>query len=657
VIYRECGIKTVKGLKGMVHWPNATDLSVFYEDPQVLKTAGDASDLLVQSITYDPCKPLLSVPRAVYNLDPAWSTCTAGISGLWDPPRVLQPASGPLTPDPTTTPQAQTVLTSSAAPASAIAPTTPTATTSAGPALKPSQVIPASSSSRSDADPGSTAEPGANRDSAIIPKQDPSQDPGFFSDSTASTHSEPDIPKNGGLRSFSKEPTELQSQNGGPPTANLDSPAPPSSPIIGSHTALGLTSKGLSVNGAILTAGSAPVTLDNIPVSVATAYAGIGTSRPALANIPSDTPSFIGHQIEVASDGRVIAAGTTLSQGGSGVTISGTEASLGGSGLVIGTSTFAIRSSTPAIAPTLPSIGGQQVQVDPHGDVIIGGTTLSHGGSAATVAGTAVSFGADGFIIGTSTFVVPTPASASTLPLVGGQVVQVAPSGNVVVAGTTISPGKAGAIISGTPVSLGPNGLIIGHSTFTVAVSPVVPTLPLIGGQRIHPAADGGFVVAASTTLQPGAPGTVVSGTSVSLGSQGLVIGSSTYAPPKQQSAAVYTIGGETLIAAPSSAVLVAGQTLSIGGPAVTISKTDVSLGSAGLVVGSKTYNIPTYSNEAPSLITFGIGGTAATSALANSSIAAFTAQAERGSGFWNKHTFFLSAVVAAGFGVLAFGL
>jgi hypothetical protein len=689
VIYRECGIKTVKGLKGMVHWPNATDLSVFYEDPQVLKTAGDASDLLVQSITYDPCKPLLSVPRAVYNLDPAWSTCTAGISGLWDPPRVLQPASGPLSPDPTTTPQAQTILTSSAAPASAVAHTTPTATTSAGPAPKPSQVIPASSSSRSNAGPGSTAEPGANRDSAIIPKQDPSQDPGFISDSTTSTHSEPDIPKNGGLQSLSKKPTELQSQNGGPPTANLDSPAPPSSPITGSHTALGLPSKGLSVNGAILTAGSAPVTLDNIPVSVATAYAGVGTSRPALANIPSDIPSFNSHQIEVASDGRVIAAGATLSQGGSGVTISGTEASLGGSGLVIGTSTFAIRSSTPAIAPTLPSIGGQQVslgsngliigtstmavpapasvsalplvggqkvQVAPDSNVIIGGTTLSHGGSAATVAGTAVSLGADGFIIGTSTFVVPTPASASTLPLVGGQAVQVAPSGNVVVAGTAISPGKAGAIISGTPVSLGPNGLIIGHSTFTVAVSPVAPTLPLIGGQRIHPAADGGFVVA-STTLQPGAPGTVVSGTSVSLGSQGLVIGSSTYAPPKQQSAAVYTIGGETLIAAPSSAVLVAGQTLSIGGPAVTISKTVTSLGSAGLVVGSKTYNIPTYFNEAPSLITFGIGGTAATSALANSSVVAFTAQAGRGSGVWNKHTFFLSAVVAAGFGVLAFGL
>jgi len=179
----------------------------------------------------------------------------------------------------------------------------------------------------------------------------------------------------------------------------------------------------------------------------------------------------------------------------------------------------------------------------------------------------------------------------------------------------------------------------------------------LIGSQRIHPAADGGFVVA-STTLQPGAPGTIVSGTSVSLGSQGLVIGSSTYAPPKQQSAAVYTIGGETLIAAPSSAVLVAGQTLSISGPAVTISKTVMSLGSAGLVVGSKTYKIPTYSNEAPSLITFGIGGTAATSALANSSVVAFTAQAGRGSSVWNKHTFFLSAVVvAAGFGVLAFRL
>lgn len=72
------------------------------------------------------------------------------------------------------------------------------------------------------------------------------------------------------------------------------------------------------------------------------------------------------------------------------------------------------------------------------------------------------------FIAGTSTFVVPSTPRLSTLPLIGGQSIQAAPNGHVVIAGTMLSPGKPGLMVSGTPITLGPSGLIIGSSTYAV---------------------------------------------------------------------------------------------------------------------------------------------------------------------------------------------
>lgn len=607
--------------------------------------------VVVQSMTYDPCKPLLSVPSEVFKLDTAWLNCTAGISGLWDPPRVLQPASGPLTPDPTTTSQADPHLISSAVPASIVAPNTPTATTSAGPSPKPLQVFPASSSSSDD--PGSSPEPGINRDPASKPQPGPSQNPSPPSDPRASVDPGASVANSEGSGGSIQEGVELHSQYGsssGPTRANLDPPAPAPTITIGSHTAIVLPNEGVSVNGATMNAGVAPITLDNTPISVGSSYVMIGTSSLALPNVSPDLPS-------VAPNGHVVIAGTTLLQGGPGATIAGTAVSLGANGLIIGSSTFAISSSVPALTPTLPLIGGQAVHVASNGDVVI--------------------------------------------------------------AGTTITPGKAGALISGTPVSLGSNGLVVGSSTYAVPAPSSAPTLPSIGGQQVQQAANGGVVVA-GTTLLPGTPGMMISGTSVTLDSAGLIVGSSTYALQTSTSAGVYTIGGETITAGPSSEVLLGGQTLSLGGAAATVSGTIISLDSVGLVVGHNTYSIPAASHEAAPLLTFGgrvytantlgdfvvgsqtllpggagitisgtpvslapsdgdvvaagetssigLGGlimggfggkiaTTTSSALANSSVVAFTGQAGRGSDVLDRYGFFLSAIVVLGFGTLAFGL
>lgn len=46
------------------------------------------------TVTYNPCSPTLSVPPAIYTIDPAWSACGLGMKGLFDPPIFLTP--GPM---------------------------------------------------------------------------------------------------------------------------------------------------------------------------------------------------------------------------------------------------------------------------------------------------------------------------------------------------------------------------------------------------------------------------------------------------------------------------------------------------------------------------------------------------------------------------------
>ena len=657
--HRNCGITTVTGVLGNTRYQYATDSSVFYinhtETPHYGGLMNGFRGVDVQFMTYDPCSPLLSVPSEVYKIDTAWSNCTAGISGLWDPPRVLLSASDPLAPDPTVTSQAEPTFISSAVPASIVTPNTPAATTSAGPSPKPPQVFSALSSSSDD--PGSSSMSGNNRDSASKPQSGPSQDPSLLPEPRLSVDPGASVANNGGSGGSIQGDAELQGQYGSSSAvtrANLDPLVPVPSITTGSHTAIVLLSEDSSVNGATITADTAPITLDNSPTLIGSSYAIIGTSSLKLPIVPPNLPSSDGHPVEITSNG----------------------------------------------------------------DVVVAGLTLSQGGSAITIAGTVVSLGADGLTVGIST-TKSTSASILTLPLVGDQKVHIGANGDAVIAETTLLSGKPGIMDSGTLITLGFNGLIIGPSTYAVSAPSSDSTLPSIGGQQVQKAASGGVVIAGKTLL-PGTPGMMISGISLSLDSAGLIVGSSIYALLMPTPAAIFTIGGETITAGTSSALLLAGQTISLGGPAVTMSGTIISIGSAGLLVGSKTYSIPAASHKTPPLITFGaqvytvnsigdfaagskslvpggaeltisgtpvslapsdedivVGGktssidlgvlimggfgggsaTATSSALANSSIVAFTGQAPKRLDVQDRYTLFFSAVVVAGFGVLTFGL
>ena len=324
----------------------------------------------VQFMTYDPCSPLLSVPSEVYKIDTAWLNCTAGISGLWDPPRVLLSASDPLTPDPTMTSQAEPTFISSAVPASIVTPNTPTVTTSAGPSPKPPQAFSASSSISDDS--GSSSKSGNNRDPASKPQSGPSQDPSLLPEPGLSVDPGASVANNGGSGGSIQGDAELQGQYG----------------KTGSHTAIVLPSQDFSVNGATITADTAPITLDNSPTSIGSSYAIIGTSSLNLPIGPPNLPSSDGHPVEITPNGHVVVAGLTLSQGGSATIIAGTVVSLGVDGLTVGTSTFT--ESTSASILTLPLVGGQKVHVGANGDVVIAETTLLSGKPGVMVSGTPI---------------------------------------------------------------------------------------------------------------------------------------------------------------------------------------------------------------------------------------------------------------------------
>ncbi len=137
-----------------------------------------------------------------------------------------------------------------------------------------------------------------------------------------------------------------------------------------------------------------------------------------------------------------------------------------------------------------------------------------------------------------------------------------------------------------------------------------VPTGFAINGQSV---AEGGSAV-------------TVDGTVISLGPSGLQIGSSTIPINAEQTAeapqSIFEIDGKTFTAAPTGFPL-AGQTVADGGPAVTIDGTTVSLGSLGLQIGSSMLALTAGQTAGPSmggLIMSGFGSVPSATAGASNS-------------------------------------
>ncbi|MCJ1229032.1 hypothetical protein MMC12_005696 [Toensbergia leucococca] len=366
-------------------------------------------------------------------------------------------------------------------------------------------------------------------------------------------------------------------------------------PSVGGQQIQPLPGGGLIIGGTSLLPG-VQTTIGSVGVSVGSGSIIVGSSTLALSASSSaiaTLPSIVGQQIQLALDGGVIIGGNTLPPGAQ-TSVGGTLVSIGTNNVIIGSKTYAVPTPGATAATPLPLVGGESLQVAPNGGILIGGSTISPGAQV-TVSGTPIAVGINNVVVGGSTYALPSPAiSAATAipPTVGGEQISPGLNGAIVAGQSTISPGNE-ALISGTPVSVGTGKVVIAGNTYPMPFSST-SALQVIAGQQIQTAANGNIIFPGSTTLSAGGPAATIAGSVVSVLPSGL--GLLVLGTVPSSAAAFTTIGGEQIQTAANGAIVLPGSTtLSAGGAAATISGTVVSVlpSGNGLLVGGTTYAIP----------------------------------------------------------------
>ena len=318
---------------------------------------------------------------------------------------------------------------------------------------------------------------------------------------------------------------------------------------------------GSSINiGSTVLSQGAGVTIAHTPVSLGSNGFTIGSQT-----IPRQ--SLNGIQPAMGSHSAFIVAGSTLSLGGPAINVKGTTVSFASNVIVIGGSTIS----------TLPTIAGQHIQTASN-DGIASGSQIISPGAAATLSGSTVS------VLPGDLSVIVNGQRRMPIRRIDGLQVHIAQGGSVVIDSQTLSRG-AQATISGIRVSILPNG------QSSVAGS-TVPLASLSAPQGVQSWADHPSVYSIEgTALTEGSSPVTIRGTRLSLGSQGLHIGSSVvlYAS-LAQIAGIQAITGNTQVYSVDNTALIEGAF------AITVHGTSVSFGPSGaLVVGSSTMQIPSY--------------------------------------------------------------
>ena len=367
----------------------------------------------------------------------------------------------------------------------------------------------------------------------------------------------------------------------------------------------------------------------------------VGTAvLSSLQNLPAVTAAYQfvttvqGHSIEHNPSAESITIdGIAILKDGDTTQLAGTPVALQPNGdLAIGSSTisaflsdFGSESAFAAPETGVATIAGQVLTVLP-GGIAVGGMTLAPNGPGFKIAGTAISLGAKGLIIGTSTLsiriVTPTPiAIADSLSLYsladgktvidsdtlkpdallsGAAVTQDAPDttadvtmgllndGRVVIEGTTIAPGGAAVSIGGKLVSLGAGELVIGSSAIDLSAQSMRGAGISIGGHNVPivPILNG--VSVGETAILEVQPAKTIYGTPISLGDTGLVVGTSTIPLPtdKFDLLSEVTIDNHVVSLSRFDDGVVINRTSLRCGSAIILSGTRIALETSGLIVG-----------------------------------------------------------------------
>nr|OQO30733.1 hypothetical protein B0A51_01857 [Rachicladosporium sp. CCFEE 5018] len=476
-------------------------------------------------------KAQLLVPDQIRTLRPEWATCSDPLFGALDPPIALSAAGtveGPgAGPGKTSAAEVTTVPTPTALPEQG-------PTTSAVPGSGVGTTGPAATALPQTTNPATTVQP--------------VQSGGSGNTSPAGTGAGSQPGPSTGQPIQSAEPGT--SPTPGEKTSAANQPGPGAND--GTTQPVGSGAAGTSATVPVSTAN---IVIGSVTLAIPVASAAISDADPA-ATVPAPSITLAGTTIlaSAASSGVVVLDGTTVTAGGSPVVVGSQTVQVISGGVVADGTTISIPSAIPASVvapaddPQSITLGSATLaaQAGASGVVVVGGTTLSAGGVPVVIA---------------------------------GQTVNIVPSG-IIADGTTISLGGAG-----TPLA----------TAATTAGSVTIVTLNSAAFTVSAPSALGAAVVN-GVTLPAGGPATRIDGQLVSATSGGVVIDGQivSLAPQVTPGAAVLftATNGQSITASQGSAtglVIVGGNTLSVGGAAVTISGQVISAATGGVVVDGST--------------------------------------------------------------------
>ena len=320
---------------------------------------------------------------------------------------------------------------------------------------------------------------------------------------------------------------------------------------------------------------------------------GGGIAKGDTISAPSITPPpllpFIGNQKVSEMANGAIAVGDSTISQGSQATFSNTPISVGSSFVVVGGSTFGLAGSGLTGPP--PLIGGQTIQRASGGDIIIGTRTLSQG-SRITISATPVYALSDGIVVDGTSYQLPT-ATGKSIKL-NGLSVESLPDGDVIVDGHTLSI-DAQTTVSGIVVSVGTNSIMVDGTLYQLPTA--TRNSSDINSQYSESTTVGNLIVDGQT-LNIDAQTTVLM-TPISVGSDYINIGGTTYHLPSATRNPL-TTNGQDLERLPNGDVVVDGHTLGVGAQ-TTVSGYPVSIGATEVVFAGSTYELdqPTSSTNA----------------------------------------------------------
>ena len=422
-----------------------------------------------------PYRPLIALPSQAASVNPALINCGGVSFKAWDPPRSLVPASAMVA-----------------------------AITTKGPLATPSIPLP---SPTLDPGPGKTSTKN-DRQSITTPV-----------DQAAQIMASPQM----------ATATELPSDPLSKPDASSKlQDALPDNPLLKTDENVGQAAISYPRSSPEPSNGVAPTTAGTQQVS--NSPSDPQADRVAIGSHSLEEAVTVNGQVAQPLSDAISIAGTRLAPGAAPITADGTQISLGNNILVVGSNSMPIAlPPVPLIAGQATKMNGQLIQPLNYG-LSIAGQTLTPGAPPITISGTPIYLGSSSLLIGSSSYAIAL-SRPSWIPgqvtAINGQVIQPLTNGGISIDGTTLTPEALPITVSGTPISLGSNALYVGSST--VSLDSVVPEqfVTTVAGQAVT--ADPTAVEVGSLTLTPGAPGTSLSGTLVSLNSDGeLMVGTNT---------------------------------------------------------------------------------------------------------------------------------